>query len=163
MVVSFAKSGHDLLKQLDDKISTWSRMKQVVSVMLKYKSLFQRRARKDILDCNESLFGSKLLHQSEKEIIKVVQQRRFSTELKILAAAKIRKKCDVPIPKSSKINQLDPFLNSDDIICVGTRLKRSFLNEELKSPIILPKEGRVATSVVQDCHSRCAHGRRGAT
>ena len=88
---------------------------------------------------------------------------RFSAELKILAVAKERKNCDLLIPKSSKINQLDPFLNSDDILCVGRRLKRSFLNEELKSPIILPKEGRVATLIVQDCHSRCVHGRRGAT
>ena len=88
---------------------------------------------------------------------------RFSAELKILAVAKERKNCDLLIPKSSKINQLDPFLNSDDIICVGRRLKRSFLNEELKFPIILLKEGRVATLIVQDCHSRCVHGRRGAT
>ena len=70
----------------------------------------------------------------------MAQQRKFSAELKILTAAKVGKKCDVPFPKSSKINQLDPFLNSDDGICVGGRLKRSFLNEELKFPIILPKE-----------------------
>ena len=61
VVVNFAKSRRDLLKQLEDKISTWSRMKQVVPVMLKYKSILRRRARKDILDDNESLFESKLL------------------------------------------------------------------------------------------------------
>ena len=43
--------------------------------------------------------------------------------------------------------------------CVTTRLKRSFLNEELKFPNILPKEERV-TTLIQDCHSRCAHGAR---
>ena len=63
VVVSFDISEHDL-KQLEDKISTWPRMKQVVSVMLKYKSILQRRARKDILDGNKLLFGSKLLHHS---------------------------------------------------------------------------------------------------
>ena len=73
------------------------------------------------------------------------------------------KKSDVPFPRSSKINQLDPFFDNDDIICVGGRLKRSFLNEELKFPIILPKEERVATLIIQDCHSRCAHVGRGAT
>ena len=54
-------------------------------------------------------------------------QRRFSAELKILTAAKVEEndvmKCDVPFPKSSKLNQLDPFLNNDDIICVAGRLK----------------------------------------
>ena len=79
-----------------------------MSVMLKYKKILQRRSRIDILDANESLFGSKLLHQSEKEI-KMVQQRRLFAELKILTADKVGKKCDVPFPKSPKINQLDNF------------------------------------------------------
>ena len=103
VVVNFAKSGRDLLKQLEDKISTCSRMKQVVPVMLKHKSILRRRARKDILDDNESLFESKLLHQGEIEIIKVVLQRRFSAELKILAAAKVGKKCDVPFLNLGKL------------------------------------------------------------
>ena len=95
-------------------------MKQVVSVMLKYKSILRRRARKDSLDANKPLFGSELLHQSETEIIKMAQQRRFSAELKILTAAKVGGKCDVPFPKSSKINQFNQFLNSDEIIlCWG--------------------------------------------
>ena len=63
VVVSFDISEHDL-KQLEDKISTWPRMKQVVLVMLQYKSILQRRARKDILDGNKLLFGSKLLLHS---------------------------------------------------------------------------------------------------
>ena len=162
MTVNFAKSRPDLLKQLEDRISTWSRMKQVVSIMLNYKSIVRRRTRKDILDVNKPLFGSEPLHQSEIEIVKMAQQRRFSAEFKILTAAKVGKKCDVPFRKSSVINQLDPFLNSDDIICVGGRLKRSFLNKELKFPIIWSKEERIATLIIQDCHSRCAHGGRGA-
>lgn len=30
VAANFSKSGHDLLKQLEDKISIWLRMKQVV-------------------------------------------------------------------------------------------------------------------------------------
>ena len=93
----------------------------------------------------------------------MAQQRRFSAELKILTAIKVGTKCYVPFPKSSKINQLDPFLNNDGMKCIGWRLKRSFLNEELKLPIILPKEERVAKLIIQDCHSRCAHGGIGVT
>ena len=87
---------------------------------------YYTKNRKDILDGNESLFGSKLLNQSHIEI------RRFSGKLKILTAAKVRRKYDVPFPKFSNINQIDPFLNSNSVICVGGRLKRSFFNEELK-------------------------------
>ena len=73
VTANFAKSRHDSLKQLEDRISTWSRIKQVVSVILKYKSILRRRARKDILDANTPLFGRELLHQSETEIIKMTQ------------------------------------------------------------------------------------------
>ena len=103
VVVNFAKSGRDLLKQLEDKMSTCSRMKQVVPVMLKYKNILRRRARKDILDDNESLFESKLLHQGEIEIIKMVLQRRFSAELNILTVAKVGKKCDFPFLNPRKL------------------------------------------------------------
>ena len=97
----------------------------------------------------------------------MAHQRRFSAELKILTAAKVEEndvmKCDVPFPKSSKLNRLDPFLNNDDIICVAGRLKRSFLNKKLKFPIILLKEERIAALIIQDCNSRCTHGGRATT
>ena len=46
--------------------------------MLKYKSILQIRDRQDKLDANESQFWSTCLHQSETEIIKMAQQRKFS-------------------------------------------------------------------------------------
>ena len=52
-------------------------MKQVVSAMLNYKSILLRRARKGILDANESLFGSKLSHQSGIEIKSVTAKKIF--------------------------------------------------------------------------------------
>ena len=93
----------------------------------------------------------------------MAQERRFSAKLKISTAAKLGKKYDVLFSKSSNINLLDPFLNSDDIICVEGKLNKSFLNEELKFSIILLEEERVASLIIQDCHSRCAHAGRGST
>ena len=67
------------------------------------------------------------------------------------------------MPRSSTIKQLDPFLNGNGIICVGGRLRRSFLNDLNKHPIILPKGERVSNLIKWQCHIRCAHGERGAT
>ena len=55
VTVNFTKS-----RQLEDKIATWSGIKQVVSVMLKCKIILRRRARKDMLDANKPLFGSEV-------------------------------------------------------------------------------------------------------
>ena len=46
------------------------------------------------------------------------------------------------LDKRSKISCLDPFLDRDEVICVGGRLEKSFLNDECKHPILLPKVGR---------------------
>ena len=59
--------------------------------------------------------------------------------------------------RSSTIKQLDPFLNGNGIICVLGQLKRSFLNELNKHPIILPKGEKVSDLIIQQCHIRCAH------
>ena len=75
-----------------------------------------RRARKDLLDANESLFGSENLHQIEIEIIKMAQEGKFSAELRIVTSDKLWEKCDDLFPKSSKNNQLDLFLNSNSKI-----------------------------------------------
>ena len=53
----------------------------------------------------------------------MAQERRFSAKLKISTAAKLGKKYDVLFSKSSNINLLDPFLNSDDIIYVEGKIK----------------------------------------
>ena len=70
---------------------------------------------------------------------------------------------DVTKPRSSTIKQLDPFSNGNGIICAGGRLKRSFLNELKKHPVILQKGEVVSNLILQQCHIRCAHGRRDAT
>ena len=72
----------------------------------------------------EPLHGSDLLQESEAQLIKFVQEKRFSAELEALRSWNK----DVTMLRSSTIKQLDPFLNSNGIIYVGGRLRRSFLN-----------------------------------
>ena len=63
----------------------------------------------------EPLHGSDLFQESGAQLIKFVQEKRFSAELKALRSWNK----DVTMPRSSTIKQLDPFLNSNGIICVG--------------------------------------------
>ena len=66
--------------------------------------------------CNQrTINGSDLLQESELQLIRFVQEKRFSAELKVLMS---RNK-DVIMPRNSTIKQLDPFLNGNGIICVG--------------------------------------------
>ena len=58
--------------------------------------------------------------------------------------------------QSSTIKQLGPLLDSNWIMWVGGRLKRSFLNELNKHPIILPKGEKVSNLIIQQCHMMCS-------
>ena len=107
----------------------------------------------------EPLYGSDLLQESEAQSVKFVQEKRLAAELKALRS---RNK-DMTMPRSSTIKQLDPFLNGNRIICVGGRLRRSFLNELNKHPMILPKGEKVSSVIIQQCHITCVHGGRSAT
>ena len=103
----------DILHQLEEKISTWNRIKRVMSWVLRFKQIPQRKTKMDVT--KEPLHGSNLFQESEAQLIKFVQEKKFSAELKALRSWNK----DVKMPRSSTIKQLDPFLNSNGLICVG--------------------------------------------
>ena len=66
----------DILHQLDEKISTWDRIKRVVSWVLRFKQILLRKTKKDAIE--EPLHSSDLLQESEVQLINLVQEKRFS-------------------------------------------------------------------------------------
>ena len=88
-------------------------MKRVMSLVLRFKQILLRKIKMDAT--KEPLHGSDLLQESEAQLIKFVQEKRFSAELKALRS---RNK-DVTAPRSSTIKQLDPFLNGNGICVAG--------------------------------------------
>ena len=128
-----------------------------MSWVLRFKQILLRKIKMDAT--KKLLYGSDLFQESEAQLNKFIQEKPFSAELKALRSPNK----DVTMPRSSTIKQLDAFLNSNGIICVGVRLRRSFLNELNKHPVILPKGEKVSNLIIQQCHIRCAPGGGGAT
>ena len=96
---------------------------------------------------------------TEREIIRMVQKRRFHGEIDAMNM----EKSSVKLKKCSTIYNLDPFMGADGLIRVGGRLKHSHLNNSCKHPVLLPKQEKVTDLVLKWCHAKCAHGGRGAT
>ena len=65
----------DIHHQLEEKISTWDRIKRVVSWVLMFKQILLRKT-KDAIE--EPLHGSDLLQESEVQLINLIQEKRFS-------------------------------------------------------------------------------------
>lgn len=60
--------------------------------------------------------------------------------------------------KSSPLRSLCPFMDKDKLIRVGGRLQKAELDENVKHPIVLPKEHHFTRLLVADAHNKTLHG-----
>lgn len=56
------------------------------------------------------------------------------------------------IIRSSSILKLDPFLDENQILCVGGCLRRGCLPNQVKHPIILPKREPIVERIIAAHH-----------
>ena len=139
----------DIIGGLEERISSWPRLKRTIGLVLCFK--------KKLLDCiRENRSATKLGHtkqycstsldldgikMAEKEIIRSVQRKYFGEELISLRKGKCLKSC-------SSIVKLDPFIDDEGILRVGARIQRSALANEKQHPVLLQKVYRIAKLVV---------------
>ena len=65
--------------------------------------------------------------------------------------------------KCSSIIRLDPFLDEDQLLRVGGRLRRGSLDDKIKHPIILPKKEPIVERIIAHHHKEIAHLGRTST
>lgn len=90
------------------------------------------------------------LFEAEKDWIKVTQNSSFSHEINLLKAGKT-------LNADSKIRDLKPFLDEDELLCVGGRLQQSDFSYREKHPWILPNKDRYCELLVQHNHEFIMH------
>lgn len=83
--------------------------------------------------------------------IRLTQPAKFKSELIVLQQAQ-------GLSRSSQINRLTPFIDSQGLLRVGGRLKHALLAYDERHPIILPSESHFTRLVVDACHLRSLHG-----
>ena len=69
----------------------------------------------------------------------------------------------VSLQSSGKISNLDPFIDENEVVRVGGRIKISNLNTESIDPILLFGKGIVTNLLVKWYHQSVGHGGRGYT
>jgi len=92
---------------------------------------------------------------TELAIIKLVQAQTFPEDIDSLAR-------DRPA-RTSGLQKLDPFVDSQGMLRVGGRLKESSLPYSVKHPLILPRKHHVVNLIIQYHHEQVAHQGRGMT
>ena len=156
----------DILATLENRISDWSRMIRVVALLIKFKEiLFSKINQHSIIrkvNC-AALLNTSLLEEAKTRLIKMVQQRSFEDELRWLKSVENSSDLNKSLDKRSKISRLDPYLDGDEVIRVGGRLEKSFLNNECKHPILFRKVGKITDLLIKHHHKLTGYSGRGIT
>ena len=106
-------------------------------------------------------FNKRLLHpqdfdEARIKIVRFVQKEAFSNEFSHLKASG-------EVSKKSKLLSLSPFLDQNNIIRVGGRIKNSNLCFDVKHPVLLPKHHHFTKLIIQHFHTQHLHARAQAT
>ena len=67
------------------------------------------------------------------------------------------KQRNLNLKKCSSLYRLDPYLDANDILCVGGRLRRANMPEFSKHPVILPRWSHITDLILQYCQQATKH------
>ena len=167
-----------------ERFSSWYLAKRAIAACLKFKSRLRERCvqksqevkqmkgSRGCLTSNYAPATVEELHQSELEIIKLVQRESFPDEIKILTSLKVNKgdidrelatERNKSMKKTSSLFRLDPFVDEDGIVRVGGRIRKAKLSFGFKHPVILPRNHHVTKLIIRHYHLQIAHQGRGMT
>ena len=105
-------------------------------------------------------------------IIRSLQQEHFKEEIKTLSMLQMNgeftdrrraKQRNFNFKKCSSLYRLDPYLDANDILRVGGRLRRANMPEVSKHPVILPRRSHITNLILQYCHQATKHQGSGMT
>lgn len=91
------------------------------------------------------------IDNSKKICIKLVQTKSFEDDINRLKQKK-------QVRKDSPLKTLDPYLDEENILRVGGRLRHSNLSKESKHPIILDSKNQLIPLLVDEAHQKTLHG-----
>ena len=101
-----------------ERISSWSKIKRVVAIMLRFKDVLLDIIKSNKINTTGQLVDMNLLQRNESSIIKMYHQSCSQNEISRLLDGKC-------VSRKSNIFKLDPFLDDHEVIRVGGSNRQS--------------------------------------
>ena len=139
--LNIVKADITVTSELEMISSSWIRIRKKMAVVLLVANLWIKRITKPRPSEMTTLINMELLEKAQRMIFKILQQHSFSHKISSL-------KSDTKIHRSSCLFKLDPFLDTDRVLRVGGRLKRSMLDINEVHPVIFPKANLITEAIV---------------
>ncbi|XP_028176630.1 uncharacterized protein LOC114364612 [Ostrinia furnacalis] len=134
----------NLIDNLLQKHNSFTKVQRIVTWILRALTPRRHTPTTSYLTLQE-LQKAKLL------IIKHEQMNELGAEIKHL-----RKHGTVDT--KSKLLNLKPFIDHENVLRVGGRLEKANISDEMKHPKIIPKDTRLATLLIDQAHKQTFHG-----
>ncbi|GBO33493.1 hypothetical protein AVEN_208733-1, partial [Araneus ventricosus] len=142
--VCLVVQGQEVLPIINN-CSSFTRLQRVIGWCMR----FVRNA-KNSLQPSKGNLTSPELFKSLMCLVKNVQANCFAQEIQCLKSGQ-------QLPNSSSLINLSPFLDEQDILRVGGRLKNSNLPIERKHPILLPYNNHFSDLIINHFHVLYLH------
>ena len=143
----------DIVSFLERRVSKWSRMKRVLCHVIRFIDI----CKKQRTDTKE--LSLQELQYAETQLIKLVQEKYLALEIAIARKNAMDTKLK---QRGSSIENLNPFLDNKGVLRVGGRLRNNE-DQSTTHPIILPKNCKISTRLVEHYHSKVQHCGRTTT
>ncbi|XP_018376527.1 PREDICTED: uncharacterized protein LOC108769816 [Trachymyrmex cornetzi] len=137
------------------RYSSWPKLIRVTAYLIRFINKLRDRVIKRRPPDNEPRFSPPdVVSVDEYQIARIFWLRVIQTNLFHDEVARLRKSNTVA--KASKLISLNPFLDDNNLIRVGGRLRKSELSYNVKYPIVLAAHPLVML-IIQHAHTRALH------
>ncbi|XP_063875043.1 uncharacterized protein LOC135108198 [Scylla paramamosain] len=141
--------------------SSWFKAKRAIALILPYKMILKERITqkskgKTCLKSNGmkkhyTPVNIQEIQEACDHILWMVQDQCFRNEMHVLKRKEPDGKKSV-VGKKSSLWSLNPFVDDNNLLRVGGRIRRATLHEDIKHPLILPRHGHVTNLVINYFH-----------
>ncbi|XP_062590775.1 uncharacterized protein LOC134252346 [Saccostrea cucullata] len=132
------------------RFSSWKSVLSAIRVLLQFMTIFRNKNKETETNDTEPI------REAENQIVTAVQLDTYPRETEALIEGR-------PIPRTSSILKLAPFIDDVGIIRVGGRLQISDLPYGEKHPVLIPGKHHVASLTVRHFHEQTEHQGRHLT
>ena len=147
-----AESGEPVSTQREtvfavERHSTFTKALRVIAYVLRFVNNLKAKVNKKACQSGELTY--KELTDAKVSLFMDAQMYNYEAEIKAL-------KKGIPVPRTSSLFKLSPFLGKDGLIRIQGRLQFANLPEDSQHPIIVPK-GHLAILLARRSHIRMKH------
>ncbi|XP_063387436.1 uncharacterized protein LOC134673395 isoform X2 [Cydia fagiglandana] len=141
---------HSNISLIDNILSRFSSLQRILRIFA-YCFRFMHNLQKSLSKITDPNLSSEEITKVLHFLVKHVQERAFASELRCLLTDKS------PHSLSKPMRKLAPFVDERGMLRVGGRLSKGDLSFDVKHPLLLPRDHRLTTLIIEDYHHRFMH------